>query len=211
MTGTSMDGIDAALVRVSSDSSVEFVHGLSCTLDTSLSNTLNKLASGEPVLLDDFAAADTELGEALAATAIELANQTNLPMSVISVIGSHGQTVHHRPGKPHPNTLQIGNPAVVAERTQCITVADFRRADMAAGGQGAPLLPALHQKWFASPTENRAVLNLGGIAHITTLAAGIGVPTTGFDTGPANTLMDQWCIRHTGKPFVETGNGPAPA
>lgn len=200
-----MDGIDAALVRVSSDSSVEFVHGLSCTLDPPLSNTLNKLASGEPVLLDDFAAADTELGEALADAAVELATQANVPMSAIAAIGSHGQTVHHRPGKRHANTLQIGNPSVIAERTRCITVADFRRADMAAGGQGAPLLPALHQKWFASPTENRAVLNLGGIANITTLAAGIGVPTTGFDTGPANTLMDQWCIRHTGKPFDRDG------
>lgn len=205
MTGTSMDGIDAALVRVSTDSSIEFIHGLSRALDPQLTHTLNKLASGEPVLLDDFAAADTELGEALAATAIELANQTNLPMSAISVIGSHGQTVHHRPGKPHPNTLQIGNPAVVAERTQCITVADFRRADMAAGGQGAPLLPALHQKWFASPTEHRAILNLGGIANLTTLAAGKDIPTTGFDTGPANTLMDQWCMRHTGEPFDRDG------
>ena len=110
MTGTSMDGIDAALVRVSSDSSVEFVHGLSCTLDTSLSNTLNKLASGEPVLLDDFAAADTELGEALADAAVELATQANVPLSAIAAIGSHGQTVHHRPGKRHANTLQIGNP-----------------------------------------------------------------------------------------------------
>ena len=200
-----MDGIDAALVRVSSDSSVEFIHGLSRTLDPQLTHTLNKLASGEPVLLDDFAAADTELGEALAATAIELANQTNLPMSVISVIGSHGQTVHHRPGKPHPNTLQIGNPAVIAERTRCITVADFRRADMAAGGQGHPLLPACIKNGLHPLPRIRAILNLGGIANLTTLAAGKGIPTAGFDTGPANTLMDQWCMRHTGKPFDQDG------
>jgi anhydro-N-acetylmuramic acid kinase len=118
-------------------------------------------------------------------------------------VGSHGQTIRHRPSGEHPFTLQIGNASVMAERCGIDVVADFRSADVAAGGQGAPLLPAVHAMLLNAPGRTRVVLNLGGIANITVLAADGRV--FGFDTGPANGLMDAWCLRHRGEAFDRNG------
>ena len=114
----------------------------------------------------------------------------------IRAIGNHGQTVRHRPNGGRAFTLQIGNPSVIAELTGITTVADFRARDMAAGGQGAPLVPAFHRWLFHSPTRNRVIVNIGGIANITHIPT--SGPITGFDTGPGNTLLDQWIHRHHG-------------
>ena len=124
--------------------------------------------------------------------------------SQIAAIGSHGQTVLHQPLGAHPNTLQIGDPNRIAWRTGITVVADFRRTDMAAGGHGAPFAPALHAWRFREPGSDRAVLNIGGIGNITILPAEPGAPASGFDTGPGNTLLDQWATRQ-GVGSMDTG------
>src|SRR5690606_15220418 len=123
--------------------------------------------------------------------------------AAVRAIGSHGQAVRHRPRAARPFTLQLGDANRIAERTGITTVADFRRRDVAAGGQGAPLMPAFHLAMLGAADEDRAVLNLGGIANLT-LVPREGTPL-GFDTGPANALLDAWCQRHTGRPFDADG------
>src|SRR5689334_17290293 len=142
------------------------------------------------ISLDDYAA-------------LALLHDTGIDRDKVAAIGSHGQTVRHRPHGEHPFTLQIGDAAVIAERTRIATIADFRRADVAAGGQGAPLLPALHAALFGAPDRTRVIVNLGGIANITILAPGRDV--LGFDTGPANCLLDAWVLRHLGTPRDQNG------
>lgn len=141
--------------------------------------------------------------------------QTGLTAARIHAIGAHGQTVRHRPGAqagsladPTGYTLQLNNPALLAELTGIAVVADFRSRDIAAGGQGAPLVPAFHQQVFGLPGTDTAVLNLGGIANLTLLPAD-GEPVLGFDTGPANALMDAWTQRHTGRPYDAGGQWAA--
>jgi anhydro-N-acetylmuramic acid kinase len=144
--------------------------------------------------LDDYGALDVAIGECFAEAALSLLRKTGTRAGDVAAIGSHGQTIRHRPAGAHPFTLQIGDPTVIAERTGITTIADFRRADVAAGGQGAPLLPALHAALFKAPDKTRVILNLGGIANVTILAPGREV--CGFDTGPANCLLDAWALRH---------------
>ena len=114
----------------------------------------------------------------------------------IKAIGSHGQTVRHYPQQPYGFTLQIGDPNTIAAETGITTVADFRRKDVALGGQGAPLVPAFHQQILSSNQSNRAIVNIGGIANVTLLPQNNPGPVTGFDTGPGNTLMDAWIYEH---------------
>ena len=171
--------------------------------------------------VDELAALDVLLGELFAEAVTALREQTGLRPDDIRAIGSHGQTVRHRPppgptpgtdtpGTDRPGndpafTLQIGDPNIIAERTGITTVADFRRRDMAAGGQGAPLVPAFHGAMFQSPRIDRAVVNIGGIANITILPAGDDEEITGFDTGPGNTLLDAWAQTHLGVPMDAHG------
>ena len=142
----------------------------------------------------DLARLDAVLGEAFAAAAMAVLADTGRHASEIIAIGSHGQTALHRPEARPPHSLQIGDPNRIAAATGILTVADFRRADLAAGGQGAPLAPLLHQALLADPQENRVVVNLGGIANLSILPARGGV--SGFDTGPANCLLDHWYRQH---------------
>src|SRR5690606_38058732 len=133
---------------------------------------------------------------------------SGVPRGSIAGIGSHGQTLRHRPSGRRgdgvdPYTMQLGDAHLIAERTGATVVADFRRRDIAAGGHGAPLVPALHAALLHAPDEARAVLNLGGIGNLTLLPAQGDV--RGFDTGPANGLMDAWCLRHTGETFDRDG------
>lgn len=162
------------------------------------------LAQGEAALdLDAWGRLDVEIGHQFADATLQLLQQSGTPAMAVRAIGSHGQTLRHRPGGEFPFTLQVGDPSVIAERCRIDVVADFRRADVAAGGQGAPLLPALHAMLLAAPDRTRVVLNLGGIANITVLTADGRV--RGFDTGPANGLLDAWCQHHQGKPFDRDG------
>jgi anhydro-N-acetylmuramic acid kinase len=140
-----------------------------------------------------------------AQAAIALLQHADVSPDKVSAIGSHGQTIRHEPRAPFPYSLQIGNPNVIAEITGITTVADFRRYDIAAGGEGAPLVPAFHNEVFRSPDHDRVVVNIGGIANITLLPGDRNSPVLGFDTGPGNVLMDGWCERHLGAVFDNDG------
>ena len=144
---------------------------------------------------------DIQVAEAFADATLELLHQAQVKTSDIKAIGSHGQTLRHRPGHPHPFSLQVGDPSRIAERTGITTVADFRRRDIAAGGQGAPLVPAFHAAIFQDQQLNRVILNIGGIANITWLPANATGTILGFDTGPGNTLLDHWIRLHQARDF----------
>jgi anhydro-N-acetylmuramic acid kinase len=152
------------------------------------------------------ALAGNALSRAYAEVVHALLERSGQPASAIRALGAHGQTVRHRPQEFDGTgyTLQLGNPAVLAERTGISVVADFRSRDVAAGGQGAPLVPAFHQGVFGRADETVLVLNIGGISNLSTLIAANG-DVQGFDCGPANGLMDHWCQQHTGQPFDADG------
>jgi anhydro-N-acetylmuramic acid kinase len=202
ISGTSADGIDAALVQFAPR--LEVIASRTFAYADSLRERIIALArSAASIELDDLGRLDVEIGLHFADAAASLLREAGLQSGDVTAIGSHGQTVCHRPDKPHPFTMQLGDPNVIAERTGITTVADFRRADVAAGGQGAPLLPALHAAVLADASIPRAVLNLGGIANVTLLIP--DKPVLGFDTGPANCLMDAWSLRMRGTPRDEGG------
>jgi anhydro-N-acetylmuramic acid kinase len=203
ISGTSADGIDAALVRFEQNKP-QLVHALTHAWPDALRMQILRVAQDETTLdLDAFGRLDVAVGQTFADAVDALLAQSGTPASSVRAVGSHGQTIRHRPSGEHPFTLQIGNASVMAERCGIDVVADFRSADVAAGGQGAPLLPAVHAMLLNAPGRTRVVLNLGGIANITVLAADGRV--FGFDTGPANGLMDAWCLRHRGEAFDRNG------
>lgn len=207
MSGTSADGIDAALVRFEGEGRAlrcELVQGHTFAWDPALRARLVALGQGaDSVSLDTVGMLDARIAMAFADAALSLLQAAGVPRGRVRAIGSHGQTVRHRPHAEPPFTWQLGDGNVIAERSGMATVADFRRRDVAAGGQGAPLMPAFHAALLGSPQEDRAVLNLGGIANFT-LLPGVG-DVRGFDTGPANALMDAWCERHTGHAYDADG------
>lgn len=211
ISGTSVDGIDAALVHFDdADGTLHCVVEAACTYpleDTLRAEILRVSQADARIALDDFGALDTAIGIAFAEAADRLLRDADIDASQVAAIGSHGQTLRHRPHGVRPFTMQIGDPNTIAERTGITTVADFRRRDVAAGGQGAPLVPAFHAALFHSHEEDRAVLNLGGIANLTLLPKHGEV--RGFDTGPANGLMDAWCLRHRGVAFDDDGEWAA--
>jgi anhydro-N-acetylmuramic acid kinase len=207
ISGTSMDGIDAVVVdfsqhppRLLASHTQDFDAGIRALLD-SLRLDPDLFPLGELGRLDVL------LGNALAEAALGVIEMAGLEPGDIAAIGSHGQTVLHRVDAEPAHTLQIGDPARIAEKTGITTVADFRRADVAAGGQGAPLAPLIHQAVLSSPDERRAVVNLGGIANVTRLVPGQAV--TGFDTGPANCFLDLWYRRHHGERYDAAGTWAA--
>lgn len=199
MSGTSLDGIDAAVVDLSMRTP-RVLAALTHPYDPELRNDLLALAhggsAGEIELLGRL---DRRLGELFAEAALSLLRQQNPTAAKIRAIGSHGQTVRHRPTGMAPFTLQIADPNLIAELTGITTVADFRRRDMAAGGQGAPLVPAFHASCFRNEDEDRAVLNIGGMANLTLLPADPQQPVLGFDTGPGNVLLDAWIAKQRGE------------
>lgn len=203
MSGTSMDGIDAVLVSFAADR-VHMHDQHTLSYPTEVRQRLYSLSQNQAAP-DELGELDTITGELFAEAAEHLITKAGVSTSAIKAIGSHGQTIRHQPSGPHPFSIQLGDPNRVAERTGITTVADFRRRDMAAGGQGAPLVPAFHKAYFGSPGEDRCILNLGGIANISWLPASESEPVTGFDTGPANALMDAWCLSQTGKPCDDGG------
>jgi anhydro-N-acetylmuramic acid kinase len=203
ISGTSADGIDAALVRFERDRP-HLLHALTHPWPDALRTQILRVAQDETRLdLDAYGRLDVAIGQIFAEATQALIERSGMPASSVRAIGSHGQTIRHRPTGEQPFTLQIGDASVIAERSGIDVVADFRRADVAAGGQGAPLLPAVHAMLLAHPGQTRVVLNLGGIANITVLSADGRV--SGFDTGPANGLMDAWCLRHRAEAFDRDG------
>ena len=207
ISGTSADGIDAALVEFPVPDATAGLRLHAARVHPwapPLRERLVALGQGGALAsLDELGRLDVQVGHAFADAARTLLEEAGVAPARVLAIGSHGQTVRHRPHGDAPFTLQIGDGSVIAEHTGIATVADFRRRDVAAGGQGAPLVPAFHAALLHSADEDRAVLNLGGIGNYTLLPrAGAA---SGFDTGPANALLDAWCLRHTGQAFDADG------
>lgn len=200
MSGTSLDGVDAALVDFSGGHPVVRATHFAA-FSPALRGELLALQSGGANEIERAALAANDLARAYAAGVEAVLRAAATPAGDVSAIGAHGQTVRHRPELGF--TVQLNSPALLAELTNITVVADFRSRDVAAGGQGAPLAPAFHQAFFAGSGECRAVVNIGGIANVTLLAADRA--TRGFDTGPGNVLMDAWCQRHTGRTFDDAG------
>ena len=204
MSGTSADGIDAALVQFPEQGGCHFVHGQTYAWDAPTRQALIALGQGrEPESLDALGRLDAQVGIAFADAANQLLDEAGVPRTQVQAIGSHGQTIRHRPLAEPAFTWQIGDANRIAELTGITTVADFRRRDVAAGGHGAPLMPAFHLAMLGSADEDRAVLNLGGIANLSLI--GRDGSLRGFDTGPANALLDGWCQRHLGHAFDADG------
>ena len=203
ISGTSVDAIDAVLVEFEPRLSLIAAHSFPYPAELRVDILALSLGRGATSLAE-LGTLDTRIGLAFAAAANALLAQGRYPRESVRAIGSHGQTVWHAPLATHPFTTQLGDPNLIVEHTGLDTVADFRRRDIAAGGQGAPLVPAFHAAFLHDPGEDRAVLNLGGIANLSLLPAVGNV--RGFDTGPANALLDQWAARHTGQGFDEDGH-----
>ena len=207
ISGTSADGIDVALVRFADDDAharCELVLGNTYRWDDAIRSRLVELGQGgDCTSLDEVGRLDVRIAQAFADAALALLTTAGVAPAQVRALGSHGQTVRHRPEADFPFTMQLGDGNVIAERTGITTIADFRRRDVAAGGHVAPLLPALHAALLRAGGEDRAVLNLGGIANLTLLPKDGAV--RGFDTGPANALLDAWCERHTGASFDADG------
>lgn len=208
MSGTSLDGIDGVLADFSGPRMVVTRHASAAFAPELRAELLALNTSGNDEL-HRAALAGNALSRAYAEVVHALLAQSGLPASAIRAIGAHGQTVRHRPQEFDDTgyTLQLGNPALLAERTAITVVADFRSRDVAAGGQGAPLVPAFHQGVFGRPGEGVLVLNIGGISNLSVLGGDGRV--LGFDCGPGNALMDHWCQQHTGQPFDAGGTWAA--
>ncbi|MDH5632406.1 MAG: anhydro-N-acetylmuramic acid kinase [Gammaproteobacteria bacterium] len=203
MSGTSVDGIDAAIVDFDQRDQV-VIAASSTDYSASLKARIHTACKQTQLTRDQVIDLDFEIGEAFADAALELLSQSGVDPSVIHAIGSHGQTVHHAPNADPPYSLQIGDGSIIGNRTGITTVYDFRTADILAGGQGAPLAPAFHG-WLAGETGKACViLNIGGIANISLLDTG-GHILGGSDTGPGNTLMDRWIETHRQQPFDRDG------
>ncbi|WJW75131.1 anhydro-N-acetylmuramic acid kinase [Thiohalobacter sp. IOR34] len=205
MSGTSLDAVDAVAVDLG-QAEPRLLAALSHPLPAGLRAEILALSHGVANdAVDRLGQLDHNLGICFAEAVTELCRRAGLEPDQIRAIGSHGQTLRHRPQPPAPFSLQIGDPNLIAERTGITTVADFRRRDLAAGGQGAPLVPAFHAAVFRSQEEQRVVLNIGGMANITCLPADPEPPVTGFDTGPGNVLIDIWIQEQRGQPFDRDG------
>ncbi len=208
ISGTSLDGIDAVLVRFENEQAT-VVEAICAPFSSDLINEIKSLIDPATNEINRLMALDVQLGNSFAEAVKQLLVKAKIKKQDIVAIGSHGQTIRHLPTAEHATTLQIADPNIIAEVTGITTVADFRRRDMAAGGQGAPLVPAFHQQLFSDTKKNRVILNLGGIANITLLPADKNKAATGFDTGTANTLMNHWIQQQENKSYDENGKWAA--
>lgn len=205
MSGTSIDGIDAALVNFTGNK-INLIASNYQPFNTEIQHLIGAISQSDGLVsLRNYGALDTRLGQLFAQSVNSLLQKANIPASSVNAIGSHGQTVYHAPNDQWPFSLQIGDPNIIAEQTGITTIADFRRRDIAAKGQGAPLVPAFHQAVFANPEEHRCIVNIGGIANITILPKNQSASVTGFDTGPGNTLMDCWINKHNKLSYDKNG------
>lgn len=205
MSGTSADGIDAVLVDFQSHAPLVLAHHYEPYSPSIRDQILAIMQPSENEILT-MGVLDRQLGELFGSTVLTLLQKSRIQADTIRGIGSHGQTIRHYPHIADPFTLQIGDPNIIATRTNITTIADFRRKDMALGGQGAPLVPRFHQAMFQT-NHARAVVNIGGIANVTILPSTDDTRSRllGFDTGPGNALLDAWCTVHCNKPYDEHG------
>lgn len=204
MSGTSLDGIDAVLVDFSS-SRPTVLHGVHHPFSPSLRGQLLHLTQSHTIELSELGSIDHQLGLSYADIVADLLGSAKVASSEIKAIGSHGQTIYHHPKAVHPFTLQIGDANLIAEKSRITTIADFRRRDMAADGEGAPLVPAFHAALFRDKTKETIVVNIGGIANLSILPANQNTPVTGFDSGPGNLLLDGWIQLKKGDAYDDAG------
>lgn len=217
ISGTSIDGIDAALVDFSTPHAPQLIDSADLSYSDALQAQLHGLCLPSDNEIEIMGNADIAVAHAFSEAVSALLARNQLASNDIVAIGSHGQTIRHLPEAALPFTLQIGDPNTLAALTGIDVIADFRRKDMALGGQGAPLVPAFHANVFSdsSQQKNRAIINIGGIANITWLPANdkqhanAQQPILGFDTGPGNRLIDAWITRHHNKKFDENGQWAA--
>ena len=204
MSGTSLDGIDAALVNLADGFSC--IETLYEPYSPDLRTRLANLVSTQSCHFSDLLETDNQVAIVQTLAVKKLLAKAKLNADRITAIGFHGQTLFHHPLGEYGNTLQIGNPGFVAEHTGITTVSDFRRRDMAVGGQGAPFAPAFHEFLFRKPGIPRVVVNIGGIANITILPGDANQAITGFDTGPGNCLLNDWYAQHHSAQYDAQGS-----
>lgn len=205
MSGTSLDGVDAVLLAMDEQGRPHVEADSFLPFSSSIRQQVLALQTVDNNELDRAAQLGNALARRYAEVVAQLLARCALPTSAIKAIGCHGQTIRHAPHAGY--TLQIGNHALLAELCGIDVIADFRSRDVAAGGHGAPLVPAFHQDIFASDSENRVILNIGGISNLTRLAKDL--PVSGFDCGPGNMLLDAWCQQHTGAAYDVNGDWAA--
>lgn len=212
MSGTSLDALDAALVDFSTPTP-NLVYAINYPLSAALRGAIQTLCTPGDNEIEQLGRLDIQLAASFAAAVNQLLEKSAISPAQVHAIGSHGQTLRHRPDDHF--TLQIGDPNTLAELTGITTVADFRRRDMAAGGQGAPLAPAFHAAMFSSASQSRLIINIGGMANVTLLPAqapapqSAASPVTGFDTGPGNVLLDAWIQHHRQQAYDNDGQWAA--
>ncbi len=202
MSGTSMDAIDAALVDIVAHE-LKLIQYQQTPIPKNIQQTIRSINTEST--LSEISKIDVIMGNLFTEASLRIIESGNLSAEDIHAIGSHGQTVLHLPYDKYPRTLQIGDANIIAYKTGITTVADFRRMDIAAGGEGAPLASAFHQWLFQREGSKRVILNIGGIANITLLPDGSKTAITGFDTGPGNTLMNEWVQRYLAEDFDKDG------
>jgi len=205
MSGTSLDGVDVAIADFA-DFPPRLLYCATTPYGASLQDRLRRLCRAQTTSLDELYSLDAELGEVYARVVNDALQQAGIASDRVIAVGCHGQTIRHSPDSAIPYTAQIGDPNRIAAHSGITTIADFRRKDIALGGQAAPLAPAFHRFLFRSGSEDRAVINIGGIANITYLPADSALPILGFDTGPGNTLLDYWVQRHRNTAYDEGGD-----
>jgi anhydro-N-acetylmuramic acid kinase len=203
MSGTSLDGVDGALVRSAGSGWPQILGAVHLDFPPALRALVLQVCQHQGARFTELGRIDIEVARLYASAVQQLLAQTGVAASAVRAIGAHGQTVHHAPLGDTPFTLQLGDPNTLAVLTGINVVADFRRRDMALGGQGAPLAPGFHDAVLRHPTRARVVLNCGGIANISVLLP--GQPCVGFDTGPANILMDAWMQKQRALAFDRDG------
>lgn len=204
MSGTSLDGIDAVLVDLSQPKPLQLAKYY-LAFDDALKNALLALHLPSHNELHQAQVIGNQLARMYAAAVAPLLAHAKSSNQEVKAVGCHGQTIRHCP--EHGYSLQIGNAALLTELTGITVVSDFRGRDIAAGGQGAPLVPAFHDHVLRHPDIHRVIVNIGGISNLTNLSP--DKPTTGFDCGPGNLLMDAWCMQHLGKPYDDNGTWAA--
>lgn len=198
MSGTSLDGVDVVLAAIDENTVIQqarYSHPIPCEIK----HAVLAICQGQQLTLSQLGQLDTRLGRLFAEAIQRLIEQEGLHPRDLVAIGCHGQTVWHEPHSEAAHTMQIGDNNQIVVRTGVTVVGDFRRRDMALGGQGAPLVPAFHHALLAHPVERRMVLNIGGIANLSLLFP--GMPVKGFDTGPGNMLLDAWIWQQKNLPY----------
>ncbi|WP_190337168.1 anhydro-N-acetylmuramic acid kinase [Vibrio sp. S9_S30] len=202
MSGTSLDGVDVALTEIS-ETDITLIESHVHPIPEGLKQRIFSVCEGQPTSVKTMGELDHDLGVLFADSVNALLETSSIEAHRITAIGCHGQTVFHQPLGGTRFTMQLGDANLIATQTGIDTIADFRRKDMALGGQGAPLVPAFHQWLYKGKESTIVILNIGGIANISVLHP--THPLTGYDTGPGNMLMDAWCHKHTGQPYDKEG------